>query len=585
MASTSKHVLTAAQIRRRFVDFFVERGHAHVPSSSLVPENDPTLLFVNAGMNQFKDVFTGREQRPYARAVTVQRCLRAGGKHNDLDNVGFTPRHQTLFEMLGNFSFGDYFKREAIEWGWSFLTEELGLPAQRLVVTIFDGTGEDAPADEEAAELWAKQVPAGRIYRCSAKDNFWQMGDTGPCGPCSEIHLYKGDQAPATAATPGTGPAFDEDDYVELWNLVFMQYEKLASGAMQPLPRPSIDTGAGLERMAAAVAGVDSNYGTDLLAPLVAEARRLAGDAAPGEAGEAPFRVIADHARASAFLIADGVFPDKAGRSYVLRRIMRRAIRHGADVGLDRPFMHAVCRRVVEIFGEAYPELAERAAVIDEVVRGEEEGFRRTLDRGLRRLHKAIEGHDAGQPGFDPGVAAELYDTYGFPIDLTAVILREHSLALDEEAAEAALRTRQGGGGGRGAELGRDEAVADVYFEVQQAVGDTAFLGYTEERAEATLRAILVDGAQVDQARAAKGGQPVELVLDRSPMYAQSGARSATRARCAARPGGDARAPWSAGRGLAAGRRQGRGRGRPGAPRGDPPQPQRHPPVAPRPAR
>ncbi|MEX1366574.1 MAG: alanine--tRNA ligase-related protein, partial [Nannocystaceae bacterium] len=296
--------LTAAQIRQRFVDFFTAKGHTHVPSSSLVPSDDPTLLFVNAGMNQFKDVFTGREQRPYTRAVTVQRCVRAGGKHNDLDNVGFTPRHQTLFEMLGNFSFGDYFKKDAIDWAWAFLTEELGLPKERLVVTIFDGTGEDAPADEEAAQLWASHVPAGRIYRCSAKDNFWQMGDTGPCGPCSEIHLYKGDVAPATADQPGTGPAYDEDDYVELWNLVFMQYEKLADGTMKPLPRPSIDTGSGLERIAAAVMGADSNYGTDLLAPMVDEAKRLAGDRVPADAGDAPFRVIADHARASAFLIA-----------------------------------------------------------------------------------------------------------------------------------------------------------------------------------------------------------------------------------------------------------------------------------------
>ena len=518
MADSKPKTLTAAQIRQRFVDFFVARGHTHVPSSSLVPQDDPTLLFVNAGMNQFKDVFTGREHRPYSRAVTVQRCVRAGGKHNDLDNVGFTPRHQTLFEMLGNFSFGDYFKKDAIDWAWAFLTEELGLPEERLVVTVFDGTGEDAPADDEAAELWKAHVPVGRIYRCSAKDNFWAMGDTGPCGPCSEIHLFKGEVAPATADQPGTGPAYD-DDYVELWNLVFMQYEKLDDGSMKPLPKPSIDTGSGLERVAAAVMGVDSNYGTDLLAPMVETAKRLAGGRVPKDAGEAPFRVIADHARAAAFLIADGVFPDKAGRSYVLRRIMRRAIRHGADVGLDEPFMHEVCRTVVEVFGSVYPELRERAAVIDEVVRGEEEAFRRTLDRGLRRLTRAIDNHEAGQP-FDPEVAAELYDTYGFPIDLTAIILREHGITLDEDAAEAALRARQGEGGGRGAELGQGAGVADVYFDVHERVGDTEFSGYEHEQGEGKLLAIIVGGVSVPEAGA---GTEAELVFDRTPFYAESG--------------------------------------------------------------
>jgi len=522
MADLQRSLLTAAQIRQRFVDFFVARDHTHVPSSSLVPRDDPTLLFVNAGMNQFKDVFTGREQRPYSRAVSVQRCVRAGGKHNDLDNVGFTPRHQTLFEMLGNFSFGDYFKKDAIDWAWAFLTEELGLPAERLVVTVFDGTGEDAPADDEAAELWAPHVPAGRIFRCSAKDNFWQMGDTGPCGPCSEIHLYKGDVAPATAAEPGTGPSYQDDDFVELWNLVFMQYEKLGDGTMRSLPKPSIDTGSGLERVAAAVMGYDSNYGTDLLAPMVDEAKRLAGVSgkATGSLGEAPFRVIADHARATAFLVADGVFPDRGGRSYVLRRIMRRAIRHGADVGLDQAFMHEVCRTVIEVFGEVYPELSERAAVIDEVVRGEEESFRRTLDRGLQRLRRSIERHDPGAQGFDPLIAADLYDTYGFPIDLTAVILREHGLTLDEDAAEQALKDRQGATGGRGADLGAEQAVADVYFEVHDGAGDTAFVGYDETRGEAIVKAILVGGARVDQAEA---DQEVELVFDRSPFYAESG--------------------------------------------------------------
>ncbi|MBX7082655.1 MAG: alanine--tRNA ligase [Nannocystaceae bacterium] len=511
--------LSAHRIRQRFVDYFAARGHTHVPSSSLVPRNDPTLLFVNAGMNQFKDVFTGRESRPYTRAVTVQRCVRAGGKHNDLDNVGFTPRHHTLFEMLGNFSFGDYFKPDAIAWAWEFLTGELGLPGQRLVVTVFDGTGEDAPADDEAYELWRPHVPADRIYRCSAKDNFWAMGDTGPCGPCSEIHFFKGDVAPGLAGVAGKGPAHEADAYVELWNLVFMQYEKHADGTMSKLPKPSIDTGSGLERVAAAVAGVGSNYETDLLSPLVECARRLAGGTA-GK-GEAPLRVIADHARATAFLIADGVFPEKAGRSYVLRRIMRRAIRHGTEIGLDRPFFHHVCAEVVERFGDVYPELRERAATIAEVVQVEEESFRRTLDRGLRRLRTAIEAAGPAAPGaaFSPDVAADLYDTYGFPLDLTAVIVAEHGLALDEAAAEAALRKRQSSGEGA-TELGQDTAVADVYFGLHGALGDSEFVGYETTATTATVRAIVAGGAQVEHAGA---GTEVELVLDRTPFYGESG--------------------------------------------------------------
>jgi alanyl-tRNA synthetase len=509
-------ILTARRIRQRFVEYFVDRGHTHVPSSSLVPHADPTLLFVNAGMNQFKDVFTGREKRPYARAVSVQRCLRAGGKHNDLDNVGFTPRHHTLFEMLGNFSFGDYFKEEAIAWGWEFLTHELGIAPERLVVTVFDGTGENAPADEEAAELWARFVPRTRIYRCSAKDNFWQMGDTGPCGPCSEIHLFSGDRAPDSALEPGRGPAFEEDRYLELWNLVFMQYEKHPDGSMSKLPRPSIDTGSGLERVAAAVAGAQSNYETDALAPLVDLAKRLAGAAAPSSKGEAPYRVIADHARATAFLVADGVFPDRAGRSYVLRRIMRRAIRHGTEIGLHRPFFHEVTGKVVEMFGEVYPELAERAATIEEVVRGEEEAFRRTLDRGLKRLEAAIQRAPRGQP-FDPEVAADLYDTYGFPLDLTGVIVAERGFRLDEDAAEAKLRDRQSGGKGP---LGQDDRIADVYFALHEQHGDTRFLGYDAGRADARVQALVVDGQPVPEAAE---GNVVEVILDQTPMYAESG--------------------------------------------------------------
>jgi len=512
--------ISAHAIRTRFVEFFAGRGHTHVPSSSLVPRNDPTLLFVNAGMNQFKDVFTGREQRPYNRAVTVQRCVRAGGKHNDLDNVGFTPRHHTLFEMLGNFSFGDYFKPDAIRWAWEFLTGELGLPADRLVVTVFDGTGEAADADDEAAELWREFVPEGRIYRCSANDNFWSMGDTGPCGPCSEIHLFNGDVAPAAAAIAGRGPAHEDTAYVELWNLVFMQYEKHADGSMTTLPKPSIDTGSGLERLAAAAARVGSNYETDLLIPMVERARALAGAARPLDRGEAPLRVIADHSRATAFLIADGVFPDRGGRSYVLRRIMRRAIRHGTEIGLDQPFFHEVCAEVVANFGDVYPELRERASTIDEVVRAEEEAFRRTLDRGLRRVQLALGEHDrAAGTAFSPAVAADLYDTYGFPLDLTAVIVAEHGLTLDEAAAEVALEQRQASGKAN-TNLGEERAVADLYFALHGAVGDTEFLGYDATQADAQIRAIVVDGREVDEAGP---GVTAELVLDRTPMYGESG--------------------------------------------------------------
>jgi alanyl-tRNA synthetase len=508
----------AHDIRRRFVEFFAKRGHTHVPSSSLVPKNDPTLLFINAGMNQFKDVFTGRESRPYTRAVSVQKCVRAGGKHNDLDNVGFTPKHHTFFEMLGNFSFGDYFKKDAIAWAWEFLTGELKLPAERLAVTVFDGTGESAPPDDEAYELWRPFVPENRIYRCSAKDNFWAMGDTGPCGPCSEIHLFGGAVEPGLAGTPGRGPAFDDNDYVELWNLVFMQYEKHADGSMTKLPKPSIDTGAGLERMAVAVAGVGSNYETDLFAPLVECARRLAGNRRPIEKGEAPLRVIADHARATAFLVADGVFPDKTGRSYVLRRIMRRAIRHGTEIGLDRPFFHELTSEVVARFGDAYPELRERAATIDEVVRAEEEAFRRTLDRGLRRLRQALESrHDSD--AFSPDVAADLYDTYGFPLDLTAVIVAEHGRTLDEAAAEKALKARQSAGEGI-VQLGQDKAVADVWFALHGELGDSQFLGYETTAGEGQLQAIVVDGKRVARVRAPA---EVELVFDRTPFYGESG--------------------------------------------------------------
>ncbi|MFO7566213.1 MAG: alanine--tRNA ligase [Enhygromyxa sp.] len=510
----------AHAIRSAFLDFFAERGHRRVPSSPLVPFNDPTLLFVNAGMVQFKDVFTGRDRRDYTRATSAQRCLRAGGKHNDLDNVGFTPRHHTLFEMLGNFSFGDYFKAEAIRWAWEFLTEVLEIPASKLVVSVFNGEGEQAPFDQEAYDLWAEIVPRERIYAFNAKENFWQMGDTGPCGPCSEIHIFlEGDEAPPTGGQPGKGPAFEDARYMELWNLVFMQYEKHEGGEMSELPAPSVDTGAGLERLAAVFEGASSNYETSLLAPLVEKAKQLAGVSGPQGEREASFRVIADHARATAFLIADGVMPEKTKREYVLRRIMRRAIRHGTLVGLDEPFFHHVCQEVVERFGGPYPELREAAAAIENAVQAEEESFRRTLDRGLKMVEATLEALPEGADAFPVDPAAKLYDTYGFPIDLTRVIAEEHHLKLDED--EVARRVKELQVQTTDGPIGSDERIADIYFELANSLGGpTQFLGYDQVAAEATLLAIVREGQRVESAGV---GERVELLFDQTPFYAESG--------------------------------------------------------------
>ena len=510
----------AHALRSAFLDFFAERGHARVPSSPLVPFNDPTLLFVNAGMVQFKDVFTGRDKRDYTRATSAQRCLRAGGKHNDLDNVGFTPRHHTLFEMLGNFSFGDYFKPDAIKWAWAFLTDVLELPANKLVVSVFNGEGDDAPFDQEAYDLWAEIVPRDRIYAFNAKENFWQMGDTGPCGPCTEIHIFLGDgDAPGTGGQPGKGPAYEDAHYMELWNLVFMQYEKHEGGGMTKLPAPSVDTGAGLERLAAVLEGVRSNYETSLLAPLVDRAKSLAGVSGPQGEREASYRVIADHARATAFLIADGVTPEKTKREYVLRRIMRRAIRHGTLVGLDRPFFHEVCDEVVDRFGDAYPELREARAAIADAVQIEEQVFRRTLDRGLKMVEATLAELPAGADAFPIEPAAKLYDTYGFPIDLTRVIADEHNLKLDEDEVAAYVQKLQGAGEGAfgGSEQQR---VGDVWFEIANAHGASEFLGYGAIESEATLIAIVRDGVRVNEANT---GEDVELVFDRTPFYGESG--------------------------------------------------------------
>src|SRR5512141_1881092 len=387
---------TAAEIREAFLRFFVARGHRRVARSPLVPQNDPTLLFTNAGMVQFKDVFTGREKRDYTRATTAQKCVRAGGKHNDLENVGFTARHHTFFEMLGNFSFGDYFKKDAIAWGWEFVTSPrwLGLAKDRLATTVFDGEG-GLPWDEEAFELWEAQgVPSDRIYKLGAKDNFWAMGDTGPCGPCSEIHFFQGNDIPCAEEKAGRkcqGVACDCDRWLEIWNLVFMQFERSGDGTLTPLPKPSIDTGAGLERLASVAQGKRSNYDTDLFQNIIRAVEAIAGKKYGAHADDdVSMRVIADHARATTFLVGDGVLPSNEGRGYVLRRIMRRAIRHGKKLGLEKLFLADVCSAVIGEMGAAYPDVRENQPFITKVAASEEESFRQTLTRGLARLDEEL---------------------------------------------------------------------------------------------------------------------------------------------------------------------------------------------------
>jgi len=428
---------SSSEIRESFLRFFAEREHERVPSGPLVPPNDPTLMFANAGMVQFKDVFTGKEERPYSRATTSQKCIRISGKHNDLENVGVTARHHTFFEMLGNFSFGNYFKQDAIKFAWDYLTDTLELDRERLVVTVFGGEDGLAPADDEAAAIW-KDVTGfsdERVIRCGAKDNFWQMGDTGPCGPCSEIHYALGidDIDPRTF---GDEPAADGRGWFELWNLVFMQFERHEGGKMEALPAPSIDTGAGLERIAVVKQGVLSNYDTDLLRPVVDLAADISGKRYQSSQSEddVSMRVIADHARTAAFLISEGVFPDKDGRAYVLRRVMRRAIRHGHRLGIGEPFLHHCALQVADNMGDVYPQLNERRALIEEITYQEEERFRRTMDRGLQLIADNDEWveHD-GTRSLPGKVAFRLYDTYGFPLGLQEVIGQEQGFEVDHE--------------------------------------------------------------------------------------------------------------------------------------------------------
>jgi alanyl-tRNA synthetase len=506
---------SAAEIREAFLQFFEARGHRRVPSASLIPTNDPTLLFTVAGMVPFKDVFTGNEIRDYRRATSAQKCVRAGGKQNDLDNVGFTARHHTFFEMLGNFSFGDYFKADAIAWAWELVTRVLELPKERLAVTVFKGE-EGIPADEEAYELWLKQgVSKDRIRRLGLKDNFWAAGDVGPCGPCSEIYFYLPDQPVKEDELPG-----DSDNWLEIWNLVFMQFErKEGSTLLHPLPRPSIDTGGGLERMASVVQRKQSNYDTDLFVPLLQKIAGLSKKKyGANSADDASMRVVADHARAAAFLIADGVQPSNEKRGYVLRRIMRRAIRHGSKLGLDDLFFDQVVAAVIEQMGGVYPELNEGRAFVLEVTRQEEESFRRTLDRGLKRIDEETERlKGSGGKVISGDVVFLLHDTHGFPWDLTQVIAQERGLDIDLPGYQAKMATQreQGSFGGSG-----EKAVSEVWQQLAAKLPATQFTGYEATRGTGTVLALVQKGTPV---QSAKAGSEVELVLDSTPFYAESG--------------------------------------------------------------
>jgi alanyl-tRNA synthetase len=536
-------MLSSSEIRSRFLTYFKNQDHRIVNSYPLVPPNDPTLLFTNAGMVQFKDVFTGKERSDFKRATSSQKCLRAGGKHNDLENVGYTARHHTFFEMLGNFSFGDYFKREAIRFAWEFLTDVVKLPPEHLYVTVFGGdTDEHLPADDEAAEYWraVAGIRPERILRFGKKDNFWSMGDTGPCGPCSEILFDQSDRVPCSVASGCRGPGCDCDRYMEIWNLVFMQFERKADGALTKLPAPSIDTGMGLERLSAIVQGVTSNYQADLFTPLIKKMATISGSTIGVDPTvDISLRVVADHARASAFLLADGVLPSNEGRGYVLRRIMRRAIRHGSKLGVNELFFHQVCLTVVEIMSSAYPELSTQRALIEQASKQEEETFRRTLDNGLRLLEKEIKlrGSANAQAGIQgnlsvlPGkLVFDLQTRDGFPPDLTAVIAKEHGFVIDQAAYQQAWEQHQEVSG-RGLGL---SGVDDVFKALVSEHGPTTFTGYEGLEDDGEVLAILeIREAKDEKGRlqiverrpteTAETGMIAEVITSRTPLYGESG--------------------------------------------------------------
>jgi alanyl-tRNA synthetase len=515
---------TANEIRRVFLDYFRKEGHEIVPSSPLVPRNDPTLMFVNSGMVQFKNVFTGQEKRPYVRASTAQKCVRAGGKHNDLENVGYTARHHTFFEMLGNFSFGDYFKERAIPLAWNLITKEFGLSPDKLTVTVFS-------EDDEAFAIWKKLTgfPDSRIVRISTSDNFWAMGDTGPCGPCSEIFY---DHGPSIPGGPPGSPDADGDRFVEIWNLVFMQFEQVTKSERVDLPRPSIDTGMGLERRAAVLQGKHDNYDIDLMRSLI-EASAQASNTDPDGPGKVSHRVIADHLRSSAFLIADGVLPSNEGRGYVLRRIMRRAMRHAHMLGCQEPLMWRLVPALAAEMGQAYPELIRAQAAITETLKLEETRFKQTLDRGLKLLDEETGKLGSGQklPG---EVAFKLYDTFGFPLDLTADILRGQKRELDQAGFDAAMERQRETA--RKAWAGSGEAATEtVWFNLKQKLGATEFLGYATEHAQGVVLALLKDGKEVESAKA---GDEIALVANQTPFYGESGGQMGDSGRITTAEGG-----------------------------------------------
>lgn len=511
-------MLTGKEIRQMFIKYFEDKGHTHVASSSLVPYNDPTLLFTNAGMNQFKDVFLGLEKRDYTRATTSQKCVRAGGKHNDLDTVGRTARHHTFFEMLGNFSFGDYFKRDAITNAWGFLTEELKLPKDQLYITVYKD-------DDEAHDLWREiaDVPEERIIRLGEKDNFWQMGETGPCGPCSEIHIDRGAEHACNHPDGCALGVCDCDRWLEIWNLVFMQYNRDENGVLTPLPRPSIDTGMGLERITSVIQNVNSNYDTDLIYPLIEKVEEISGKKYDRGAAGFPFRVIADHARSCTFLICDGVLPSNEGRGYVLRRILRRAVRLGKSIGIEGAFLYKFSAKVAEMMGEDYPELIEKLSFIEKVIKTEEDRFQMTLNDGIRIVDDTIARLKAeGKTEIDGPTAFTFYDTYGFPIDLTQDMAAESGMTVDEKGFEDAMQAQR--------ELSKkskkDITAWDLAFTVKEQLGDlssTEFVGYDQLTVETTLAGMIADGQKITEA---EEGQEVYVVLPTTPFYAMSGGQA-----------------------------------------------------------
>lgn len=502
---SSKKMISSNEIRQKFFDYFVSKKHELVASSSLIPGNDPTLLFTNAGMVPFKDVFIGTETRPYTRATSSQRCVRAGGKHNDLENVGYTARHHTFFEMLGNFSFGDYFKHDAIAMCWEFLTVHLKLPKEKLWVSVYED-------DKEAAEIWTNTigVDKDRVSFCGAEDNFWAMGDTGPCGPCTEIFYDHGSDIPG--GPPGSAEQ-DGDRYIEIWNIVFMQYDRSADGKLNALPKPSVDTGMGLERLAAVLQGVHNNYDTDIFQPIIKAAAKLAGIS---DVENNSLRVIADHIRSTSFLIVDGVVPSNEGRGYVLRRIIRRAIRHGNKLGMAQPFFYKLVAALVAVMGQAYPELVKQQAHIEALLKREEELFMQTLAQGLKLLEKAISEMSTDTLAGD--VVFKLYDTYGFPVDLTADIVREKQLKIDEPAFEACMQQQRA--------QSRKASGFSVDYNQQVELGEvlkghsTAFVGYDSLQCQASVLALLQGTESLEQLQE---NQEAIVVLDQTPFYAEGG--------------------------------------------------------------